>query len=122
MTEDMWYSLPAVAVDANCGTPADTQLDVAAGQTIVICPNPAQKWRHDVTDNLTNYLGLGQNSKVGYSTARAIVNNTPERYDLTSSIIVEFKNAGRLFVGSQAPAGRKGEGVISFKIFRVQDR
>jgi hypothetical protein len=122
ITEKEWGSLPATEIDASVATPGDTGIDTKPGDVFLILPHPTAKWRATPESAWEDYRGKPEGP---YELASAWIVG-PKAYDrvvLSKSVIVTATNSGRLFVGGQGDAGLiHAEGVMPFKVFRVQDR
>lgn len=125
MTEQEWIALPAVAINAKARDQADTTIDLKAGETVVICPHPTQKWRKGKDQPWCTWNSPGSDGAL-ISTAKAAVvgDDVPQEIFLRDSIILTARIDGRLFVKDFIFSWSAGEpeGSMSFKIFRVKDR
>jgi hypothetical protein len=125
MTEEQWHALPAVEIVAKAGTQTDTTIVLKAGETVVVCPHPTQKWRKNSDLPWYTWNAPGYDyAKIctAIATVKGKGADVPFQAQLRDTITVTPTINGRLLVGDNQVGHGTPEGVMSFKIFRVKDR
>jgi hypothetical protein len=119
---EYWAKLPGAALKAALHG-IDTGITVEAGDFVLVCPHPDQKWRHSASSSWTTFDGKPGKNRHQVLIATIVSDKNPQKVWLTGEKGVLFQCGvkGRLHLGSDAPR-RGNEGSIECKVFKIATR